>query len=272
MTEAQSRVPRGVPDGGQWAATERGEAHLDLTPLDGSLLYPPIFTNAEQIIDFWSRVEVSDEVLHRAERVYRDVYAEVSQTWPAVAWKRYGQADWADDNPAPDPSDVGATADWEGRKRAAQVDYEDALSEVVSRRPERLDRRDVRPLVRATAMLRAATAALNSGVLDLDGYHQVTAHDVVLTTGPTTVQAAAIETGYAGVARRFLDADQYDLDGIPRDEMRQIVREEMNQANHDQNVKMDRVFDELTDNLGTVEETILDVADPKGARRRRRRD
>ena len=255
MTE-QQRVPRGVPEGGQFAQSERGEANLDLRPLDGSFLYPPVFSTAEEVISFWSRVEIPDEVLARAERVYKDYYADIIEHWPEVAWS-YEEWDWNAENPQPEPGDAGAVADWEGRKRGAQADYEERMKQVLSARPETLDRRDVRPLVRAAAMFRSA-----ANDLDWDGYQAVCQHPVALTTGPKPVRAAAFESGFSGVARQFLDAEYYPLDGVSQEDIERIVNQSVSKAIGEQNAAIDRAFDELTDHLGRVGNAVIDMHGP----------
>ena len=255
MTE-QQRVPRGVPEGGQFAQSERGEANLDLRPLDGSFLYPPVFSTAEEVISFWSRVEIPDEVLARAERCYRDYFDEVSEHWPRVSWG-YEKWAWDNANPSPNPADTGAVADWEGRQRAAQTDWEERMTAILTARPETLDRRDVRPLVRATAMVRSA-----SNDLDWDGYVAVCQHPVALTTGAKAAREAAFESGFSGVARQFLDAEYYPLDGVSQEDIERIVNQSVSKAIGEQNAAIDRAFDELTDHLGRVGNAVIDMHGP----------
>lgn len=271
----QARQPQGVPVGGQFAPMAKPESGIELRPLDGSFLYPPIFTSATDVVDFWSRVEIPDEVLARAERVYRETREPLGREWAAGSWESWTQHDWDADNPQPDPADVGATADWEGRKRAAQADWEMRMRQVLADRPESLDRRDVRPLVRAAAMFRSA-----AGDLDWDGYKDVCGHEIVLTSGRTSVQDASIDTGLGAVASRFLDADRYELDRamtpaaepvqtVTKDDIRAIVEQTVSKAISEQNVALDRALDELTDNIGRVGQVAIDMNDPRFGKRRR---
>lgn len=279
----QPRIPTGVPTGGQFSVPEKTEAGVELRPLDGSFLYPPVFTTAEDIIDFWSRVEIPDEVLARTERLYREGFEPLGVHWPSSAWRAHGLYDWRNNHPQPDAADVAATAAWEGECRVAQADYEENLSQVMSQRPETLDRRDVRPLVRAAAMFRSAVAGPD------DDFYAVSGHPIVLTAGTSTVGDAAINSTLAAMPNRFLDADNYDLDrsrtanaanadggaseageAITKDDIRRIVQETINQAILEQNVSLDAALDELTDNIGAGFGAVIDVNDPKFGKRKRR--
>lgn len=61
----QQRVPAGVPTGGQFAPNDRSETDVALRPVDGSFLYPPPLRTADEIIAFWSTVEIPDIALAR---------------------------------------------------------------------------------------------------------------------------------------------------------------------------------------------------------------
>lgn len=276
MTE-QPRTPSGVPTGGQFAQSERAESGVVLRPVDGSFMYPPAFQSAADVIDFWSRVEIPDEVLAKCQQVHVQNFEFVRDQWPAFAWKTYDGLYWECANPMPDPADVGATSDWEGRKRAAQVDFEEALSARLTQRPEMLNRKDLRPLVRAAGMWLALAEIdrVEGGV--------VAAVPVELSTGTLTVREAMMETGFAGMANRFMNPEVYDADGDGRidppvapgapdfdwERHRKIVEETVRGAIAEQNVALDRVFDEMTDNIGKVGAVIMDVNDPRGVRRKK---
>lgn len=278
----QPRDPRGIPTGGQFATSERAEAGLALKPLDGSFLFPPVLNTADDIIDFWTRVEIPDEALARTLRVYRENKAMAVEEWPHYAWGWYAGHVWAAENPAPSADDPGAVADYEGRQRAAQADYEEALRHRLQDLPEELNRADARPMLRAAAMLRAAMVAK----LKWPEYRRVAEHTIEFSDGQRTVAESTIESGMVGLAHRFATPENYDQDGdgvidppqVPSMAMsadfdwerhREIVNETVRAALEDQNAKLDDVFDELTHDLGTVAQTVVDVNNPAPPRKRR---
>lgn len=288
MTE-QPREPRGTPTGGQFSHGQRRGANVALAPLDGSFLFPPPMRTAEEIIDFWSRVEIPDEALARMQRVYRDSRESLLRDWPAAAWFWYAKWVWHEQNPSPpDGANPGEIADWEGRARSAQADYEDRVRARVQDLPEELDRRDVRPLFRATAMLHTASRDAD---IAWPERRTVAEHRIEFGDGPRSVADATVETGTIGFSAGFVLPENYDADGdgvIDRpdfdwDKHRKIVNDAViaaalvqygatQQALDRQNEQLDGAFDEIYGAQQVVAQTVVDVNDTGKKKRRKWRD
>lgn len=282
LNEQKQRVPSGVP----FAAAAKAESHIVLPPLDGDFEYQPYLKTAAEVIDFWSRVEIPNVVLARCQAVYAANWQSVADQSAEQAWVKFGLPEWRGENPAPDGADVAAQADWEGRRTAAQNSYENALRERLAARPELLDRRDIRPLVRASAMF-AAVHRPGAG----EDFWDVWDHEIELTSGPTTVGRALVDTGLHGLVHNYIDPSLYDHDGdglidppapsgvtLTAEEVDRMIERAAEQAADrvngeiaakfdEQNRALDGALDELTDNLGQVGVAVIDAGD---TRRRRR--
>ena len=263
----QARVAPGVPSGGQFATTERGESTVTLAPIDvpsGSFLYPPVLRNADEAVAFWSTVEIPDEVLARLDRAYVDVLDQMKLVVPTKSWNGDARLVWERDNPA--PSDPSARASWESSRDSAEATYAERMRRKFASAPDRLNRADLRPLVRATAMWTA--------VREMDDAERLKVHDHVLdfTDGPRRVATAAVETGIAGWRGRFLDPEIYDADGDGIfDSQVSKIRETVREIMDEHETKLDGALDELHDNVVSVRNTVLAVTNPKQFEKDRRR-
>lgn len=279
------RVPRGVETGGQFAASARGEAEgVSLTALDGSFLYPPKFHTAAEVIEFWSRVEVPDAVLARADRTYADAYQGMLHEWPDVAWDIVGEDAWTRSNPR--PADENERQAWEARRDEAQAACVAQMREAINTAPERLNRRDLRPIVRACAMVESALLDLSDSEVRI-----VEAHPIRLTAGETTVLDAVSRTAMIGLRSGFSDPDLYtrslvadtdqadhEVDETPvgetitREDLRRIVTEVVTnvvtEATDQQTRLLDGAFDELTSDLGVATTAIIDTQDARYGKRK----
>lgn len=284
MTE-QPRTPAGVPTGGQFAALARGEAGVALKPLDGSFMFPPPMRTADEIIDFWSRVEIPDEVLARTRLVFRENREMLKTDWPHHAWDWDEAWRWGEQNPQPDPSDAGAFADWEGRQRVAQDQYENAMRVRLQDLPEELERADIRPLFRASAMMRTA---MDLDHLPFEDQRRIQDHVMQFATGPRRVGDVTVETGMAGLAHRFVYPDNYDKDGdgvidppttpslamsadFDWDRHKQIVNEAVQNAIGEHEQKLDEALNEIysgiTADIALANEANLTAMDPRKPRK-----
>lgn len=268
MTE-QPRDPKGTPTGGQFISARRSESGVSLKT-EGSFLFPPPMRTPEEVIDFYSSVEIPDQVLARTRLVYEESRAKALRSWAQYAWGYYEQGYWGERNPRPADADgPGALADWEGRERAAQADYEEKLQERLHRLPETLDRADVRPMFRAVAMWHAA-----QGFDTWAERKRVAEHQIEFGDGHRGAAEASVESGLAGLASSFVTPESYDTDGdgvIDRDLdlQRAIVAEVVNEALDRQNRQLDAALDELHHGQQITAQTVVDAADTGKPKKRR---
>lgn len=136
MTD-QTRVPAGDSRGGQFASSPRPEAATVLDQVyredEGTFHYPPAPRTYDQLLKFWSNVEIPDESLTRfkrgyAENVGRRVQDQVSR--------------WEAENPQ--PTNQRRAVDWEQQR--------DRMQQELTDREPRLYATWVRPLVRLERM------------------------------------------------------------------------------------------------------------------------
>lgn len=152
MTAETSRVPAGVPSGGQFTATVHGEAPVRLfNRSDGSFLKPSPSSTAEHCIQFWSNVTIPDEVIEQAEQTYDHVRSE------EIATEMDAETDaWSERYVAsnPRPRRGGRDLDrWEEQFELDREAYRASIEEAItSRRPRYLGSYDARQIVRAAQM------------------------------------------------------------------------------------------------------------------------
>ncbi|WP_422759063.1 hypothetical protein [Paenarthrobacter sp. C1] len=150
-SEGINRQPQGIPVGGQFAANKHSEAPIRLFDrTDGSFLNPAPSATAEHCIQFWSNVEIPDEIIDqvndayakfRSDEIDRDMEAEMAQ-WRAV---------WEGQNPVPKEKHL---AEYQQRFKSEYEQHRLAiLPRVTVKRPERLGEYDTRQLIRAAKML-----------------------------------------------------------------------------------------------------------------------
>ncbi|MBG0738674.1 hypothetical protein IV500_04465 [Paeniglutamicibacter antarcticus] len=150
-SEGLNRQPQGITVGGQFAPTQHSEAPIRLFDrADGSFLNPAPSATADHCIQFWSRVEIPDEVIDQVADAYvkyrsEEIDRDLDQTM--ARWR----ANWEKQNPVPKDRHLP-----EYQQRFKQ-EYEQhrlsALPGVVAKRPERLGEYDTRQLIRAAKML-----------------------------------------------------------------------------------------------------------------------
>lgn len=113
-----NRLPAGTPDGGQFAPGSTLEAPVVLrsTPQDGSFHYPPAFTTAQQLVDFyWSSVPIPEEVLPKVQNAYEAHRAQAINEQMAA---------WDEANPVPEEGRFrkGQQQQWEAARAQAVTD------------------------------------------------------------------------------------------------------------------------------------------------------
>lgn len=149
--EGINRQPQGIPAGGQFAPKQHSEAPIRLFDrTDGSFLNPAPSATADHCIQFWSNVEIPDEIIDqvvdayakfRSDEIDRDMEAEMGK------WR----AGWEQQNPVPKDKHL---AEYQQRFKDEYEQYRQSiLPRVAGKRPERLGQYDTRQLIRAAKML-----------------------------------------------------------------------------------------------------------------------
>lgn len=152
MTAETSRVPAGFTSGGQFTATVHAEAPVRLfNRSDGSFLKPSPSSTAEHCINFWSNVNIPDEIIEQAEKTYAAVRAEEIATDLEAASNRWAASYLAEN---PQPRREGKDMDkWTERYNTELVAYQDEITEgITNSRPRYLGSYDARQIVRAAQM------------------------------------------------------------------------------------------------------------------------
>ncbi|GAA4033905.1 hypothetical protein GCM10023063_17210 [Arthrobacter methylotrophus] len=150
-SEGINRQPQGIPVGGQFAPNKHAEAPIRLFDrTDGSFLNPAPSATAEHCIQFWSSVEIPDEIIDQVVAEYgRTRSAEIDADMEAAMsqWR----ASWEARNPVPKDKYL---AEYQQRFKEEYEQYRlSILPGVTAKRPERLGQYDTRQLIRATKML-----------------------------------------------------------------------------------------------------------------------
>ncbi|GAB2733270.1 hypothetical protein [Nocardioides pakistanensis] len=248
----QPRQPSGTPSGGQFGTVQRPEANVSLVPLDGDYYYPPLLRTPDQIVQFWSVVDLPDEALAACEETYTGSRDKRIEQMPSILWNTHGGWDWYFQNPPVDSDDAAAVADREGRHHAAQVEFEERIRRVLEQGPERLPRIDVRPTVRALAMYNAAF-----GLEDGAQRVHVWDHTVGTSAGPKTVRQIAEETGLSGLSRHFLDRDYVKKPSVDTEQIRVMLTEMEGRLNAEQRAALEREIEEVRAQLHTVGQIVI---------------
>lgn len=152
LPPAQPRTPPGVSTGGQYAATPREESPVSLQlpareyNADGTFEFPPIARDAEQLVDFWLRVPVPDQVLHQL----RAEYHEAQLQWRV---DRLAELEVEEGDPEPEKMrHARVTPEWDAwfeRRNQREV-------ELLAEHPGGISQVMTRPLARITMMHRQA--------------------------------------------------------------------------------------------------------------------
>lgn len=150
--EGINRQPQGIPAGGQFAPNQHAEAPIRLFDrTDGSFLNPAPSATAEHCIDFWSRVEIPDEIIDQVTSAYATSRSEEIDRDMEHAMAEW-EGRWTQGNPA--PTKEKHLAEFQERFRQEHEQHRlSILPGVVAKRPERLGEYDTRQLIRATKML-----------------------------------------------------------------------------------------------------------------------
>jgi hypothetical protein len=149
--EGINRQPQGIPAGGQFAANNHSEAPIRLFDrTDGSFLNPAPSATADHCVQFWSNVEIPDEIIDqvadayakfRSEEIDKDMEQLMGQ------WR----ASWEAQNPAPKDKHL---PEYQQRFKDEYEQHRlSILPRVEAKRPERLGQYDTRQLIRAAKML-----------------------------------------------------------------------------------------------------------------------
>jgi hypothetical protein len=150
-SEGINRAPAGIPSGGQFVANNHAEAPIKLFDrTDGSFLRPAPSATAEHCIQFWSNVEIPDEIITQVESEYnKTVVAEINEDMDSAMgqWRER----WVTANPA--PRGGRQLEEHQARYKADFEEYRTSiLPGVESRRPKWLGEYDSRQLIRAAQM------------------------------------------------------------------------------------------------------------------------
>lgn len=131
---------------GRYSHTERAESPVSLTlsareyNAEGTFEFPPIARDVEQLVDFWLRVPVPDQVLHQLRAEYQDAQYKV-------------RADRIAEDPQPEKFRHGqVTPEWSAWFTRINVLEADLLAE----HPGVISPVMARPLARATMLVRQA--------------------------------------------------------------------------------------------------------------------
>lgn len=152
MTTEGNRAPAGIPTGGQWVANNHAESAIKLFDRnDGSFLKPAPSATAEHCINFWSNVEIPDEIITQVEDEYRKVRAKEIDSDMETAMAEW-RAKWEQENPP--PAKDKQLSEYQERFRREYEEYRQAiLPSVEAKRPPALGEYDSRQLIRAARML-----------------------------------------------------------------------------------------------------------------------
>jgi hypothetical protein len=139
------------PQGGQFVPNQHPGATIRLFDrTDGSFLNPAPSATAEHCIDFWSRIEIPDEIIDQVVNAYAKFRSEEIDTEMEQIMTEWS-ARWQEQNPAPTSRHM---EEYQQRYRAEHEKHrQSVLSGVVGKRPEALGQYDTRQLIRATKML-----------------------------------------------------------------------------------------------------------------------
>lgn len=152
-TEFAPRQPAGIPAGGQFAGAVHAESPVRLFDRgDGTFLKPSPSATAEHCIDFWSRIEVPDEIIDQVNEAYavfrnEEITQRLNEEMTAWAQK------WKAENETPKRQrDLEA---FQARYVEEFNAYQDSIQDRVHQeRPNHIGQYDARQLVRAAQMLR----------------------------------------------------------------------------------------------------------------------
>lgn len=150
-SEGINRQPQGIPSGGQFAPNQHSEAPIRLFDrTDGSFLNPAPSATADHCIEFWSRVEIPDEIIDQVVDAYAKTRSnEIDRDMEQIMaqWR----VRWEEQNPAPKGRQL---EEYQQRFRDEHEQYRLSVEPgVASKRPERLGQYDTRQLIRAAKML-----------------------------------------------------------------------------------------------------------------------
>ncbi|MCC3299476.1 hypothetical protein [Arthrobacter caoxuetaonis] len=152
-TEFAPRQPAGVPVGGQFVGAVHAESPVRLFDRgDGTFLKPSPSATAEHCIDFWSRIEVPDEIIdqvHEAYAVSRNEEITRRLNEEMTAWAQKWKAEH--ETPKRQRELEAFQARYTEEFNAHQ---ESIKPRIYSERPNGIGKYDARQLVRAAQMHR----------------------------------------------------------------------------------------------------------------------
>lgn len=169
MTNDQPRQAAGTTGGtgGQYAETQREAPVSRGVRLDegseGTFRFPPILRTAEEVVDFFSRVEVPDDVLERlvplSYQVLDDNQARFRASYMQRAMRR-----WKADNPKPD--DPARALVWERELADHEQKVTATADELSTKVPTRVEWWRARGVARMLKMYRQARLIGNEAERD----------------------------------------------------------------------------------------------------------
>ncbi|MGL5825517.1 MAG: hypothetical protein ACRCYU_11995 [Nocardioides sp.] len=250
---------------GRFAEHQRAETSVSLAPvekpLQGSFLYPPRFKTAEELVDFWSRVEIPDAILDRISETWEDEHEDIVNGRRKHHFDDYDYLPFAMADPklADDHPDAKARNE---RYVAARTEHAKTVV-LADDIPEELDPRDIRTYARIYAIGYYADE-------DFDYAERKEALDTVVETpkGRMAIGRFYADSGLGRMSKAPLKAASYRPSSlIDTDDIEEAVEDAMEESFSKHEKKLDRALDELYAAIhGTAEVTIA-TAD----RRRRSR-
>ncbi len=219
MTTDQPRTPAGNPSGGEFSSRQWPDGDVTLgDDLDeaaynrtGTFLFPPRPRSAQQLIRFWTEVEIEDAVLETLSLGY--------ERW-ADGWQRAQVSKWLDEVYLPSQKidrykyRAGQINEAQRQAIAAAVgDYRRSSLEPVH--PERIPAMDARTVARAGQMW------FYAGALSEEDQQLVDEHSVLVGDRPESVAQVVdrynlrgIRDWFAGPTRAIVESLEQQRDDM----------------------------------------------------------
>lgn len=157
--QAQQRVARGVPQGGEYTSRVHAEPEVRLSAVklfdadNGTYTNPAPSKTADHCIEFWSNVEVPDKVIQQMFKAFGEQWAKDNDQ-AEEELKTEFRSQWEESNPRPNkPRHV---QEWEAQRELVLEESFAPLNGVFLRTPRRLKAFDGGQLVRAARMWQCA--------------------------------------------------------------------------------------------------------------------
>ncbi|QOD05893.1 hypothetical protein [Pseudarthrobacter sp. BIM B-2242] len=226
------RIDGGVPQGGQFTSPKHAESPVKLFDrTDGSFFKPSPSSTADHCINFWSNVQIPDEIIRQVEVTYherRKAEVETDLNQRLADWKQ----SWLQENPKP----RFKVDEWESKFAADQNAFvAQARESLTNERPMKLGLYDSRQLVRAAQMLYHAPDSRRF----YDEHIAVRDHEIELFNETLTVEQ--IQDKY-----KLFDM-HYAMESVFEDNTEKQILEGINSLNRNMTVLSEDVIDSRRD-------------------------